>query len=160
MGQREWVRLLEQLEQDNGSCSYFAVIMSKARPWIKKYIWLASGPAPEGPKEIPADSDHLFIAVRNPSARRCLVDFECEAKHGRLKFDKAGSSGFRYSERILAVPAKDRTSIPVVRNTSIQIMQIDEPSEIILIKAITSEDASGEWRPILTEEGEFVLSFS
>jgi hypothetical protein len=162
MGHKELALLLDLLEDQREDLPHVAVIMSPSRVWVKKYAWFAGGPAPAHPKESPSQEDQFFLAVRNPSIRHLSVDFECESRHGRVRFDKSSTSGFKFSETLVAVPQKPSGSVPVARNTRIEIMDTGESSDIIEITTKTFERlASNSLRMLGEPEAEsIVLHFS
>jgi hypothetical protein len=157
VGHKELTTLLDELE--NTKPPYVAVILSQTRVWVKKYAWFAEGPAPAGAKECPSHDDQFFVAVRNPSARSLTVEFECQSQHGRIRFDKSSTQGFKYTEIVEAVPQGPSGSVPIVRNTRIAVMDTGEVSDVIEVKASTFE-ASPTRRAICDAEiDRIVLSF-
>jgi hypothetical protein len=149
---------LDQLETDSGSQSFTAVIVSPARPWIRKYAWISSGPAPEKPKESPSSTDYLYIAVRNPSLVYATVDFECKCNVGKVILDKADPDGV-YRQRFEAIPTKSGKQIPIDRSSRIQVTAIDAPSELVSVRTLTYNDSYSSTTSPIEESDNIALRF-
>jgi hypothetical protein len=130
-------KFLSRLMDERVETPHAHASVSENPPWLESFAWVSTNGNLEA-KDVPANNDTFFVAVRNQSLDFAEVTFKCTGTRGILTFDKSDQGDVFVAE----LPAPPRRTYeydvaPVLDSTSVRIKVPGLATEVVSVSLQT-----------------------